>query len=163
MMVKVRSVKPGDANDILKIYNFYISNSIVTFDENKKTLDDIKIKISTITALYPWYILEINGSVVGFAYASQWKNKSAYNKSVEGTVYVKNGFHGKGYGLMLYNNLIEELKKQKFHSILGLISLPNDESVALHEKLNFEKVAHFREIGKKFDKYIDVGCWQLIL
>jgi len=162
-MQSIRKVKLADAKAILEIYNYYIINSIATFDEEPRTIDDINNKIETITNHYPWFVWEENGEIITFAYASQWKDKSAYNQSVEGTIYIKNNHNGKGIGTKLYSHLINDLKDNGFHSIVGVISLPNDASVALHEKLNFEKVAHFKEIGKKFNQQIDVGCWQLIL
>ena len=139
-METIREVKIEDANDILDIYNYYITNTIVTFDEEKKSLDDIKLKISEITTKYPWYVMEYDNHIVAFAYASLWKDKSAYNKSVEATVYVKAELHGKGYGKKMYKNLIDKLSKNGYHSIVGVISLPNDESIRLHEKFNFESV-----------------------
>lgn len=162
-MQTIRKVTLEDAEAIQEIYNYYILNSIVTFDEEVKTLDEIKYKITDTIEKYPWFILEENGELIAFAYANQWKDKSAYNQSVEGTIYIKNKNEGKGIGTTLYTYLINNLKSNGYHSILGVISLPNDSSVILHEKLKFEKVAHFKEIGKKFNRQIDVGCWQLIL
>ena len=162
-MQTIRKVTLEDAEAIQEIYNYYILNSIVTFDEEVKTLDEIKYKITDTIEKYPWFILEENGELIAFTYANQWKDKSAYDQSVEGTIYIKNKNEGKGIGTTLYTYLINNLKSNGYHSILGVISLPNDSSVILHEKLKFEKVAHFKEIGKKFNRQIDVGCWQLIL
>lgn len=162
-MSLIRKVKLEDAKAILEIYNYYILNSIVTFDEEEKTLEEIEHKITSTIKNYPWFILENNGELIAFTYASLWKDKSAYSQSVEGTIYIKNKHDGKGIGTMLYKYLIDFLRLNNYHSMLGVISLPNDSSIALHEKLNFDKVAHFKEIGRKFNKHIDVGCWQLIL
>jgi len=162
-MQTIRKVKIEDAKDIQQIYNYYILNSITTFDEEEKTLSEIKDKITSITTKYPWFVLVEDNELVAFSYASLWKDKSAYNQSVEGTIYIKNNHQREGIGTTLYKYLINYLSNNNYHSILGVISLPNKPSVALHEKLNFEKVAHFKEIGKKFNRQIDVGCWQLIL
>lgn len=159
----IRKVKIEDSKAIQEIYNYYITNSIVTFDEQEKTLEEFEHKISVTTKSHPWFVLEENGEIIAFAYASEWKDKSAYKQSVEGTIYIKHKHEGKGIGTNLYSYLINYLKSNGYHSILGVISLPNDSSIALHEKLKFEKVAHFKEIGRKFNKLIDVGCWQLIL
>jgi L-amino acid N-acyltransferase YncA len=70
---------------------------------------------------------------------------------------------GRGIGSELYRALLDELRRRKFHTVIGGIALPNDASVALHEKLKFEKTAQFREVGNKFDRWIDVGYWQLLL
>ena len=162
-MQTIRKVRIEDAKEIQEIYNHYILNSIATFDEKEHTLQKIRDNITSTSAKYPWFVLVENDELIAFAYASQWKDKSAYNQSVEGTIYIKNNHEGKGIGTTLYNHLINHLRINNYHSILGVISLPNEASVALHEKLNFEKVAHFKEIGKKFNRQIDVGCWQLIL
>jgi len=162
-MQTIRPVKIEDAKAILKIYNYYILNSVATFDEKEKSLSEIENKIISTTKNYPWFVLVENEELIAFAYASQWKDKSAYSQSIEGTIYVKNNYEGKGIGTTLYSYLINYLRTNNYHSILGVISLPNDSSIALHEKLNFGKVAHFKEIGKKFNRQIDVGCWQLIL
>lgn len=162
-MQTIREVELRDASDILGIYNYYIANSISTFDEEQKTLAYIENKISSISIKYPWYVIEDNRKIIAFAYADQWKDKSAYDKSVESTIYVSNNARGKGLGHKIYKHLIDKLKQDGYHSITGIISLPNDESISLHEKLGFEKVAHFKEIGSKFNMIIDVACWQLIL
>lgn len=162
-MQTIRKVRIEDAKAILKIYNYYILNSIATFDEEVKTISEFEHKIKATIKRYPWFVLEENKEVIAFAYAGLWKDKSAYDQSVEGTIYIKNGHEGKRIGTTLYSYLIDYLRENNYHSILGVISLPNDYSIALHEKLKFEKVAHFKEIGKKFNKHIDVGCWQLIL
>ena len=162
-MQTIRKVTLEDAGAILEIYNYYILNSIVTFDEKEKTLEEISTKIKDTLKKYPWFVLEENGELIAFTYASQWKDKSAYDKSVEGTIYIRNKHEGKRIGTTLYTYLINYLQSNGYHSILGVISLPNEASVALHKKLGFDKVAHFKEIGLKFNKKIDVGCWQLIL
>jgi phosphinothricin acetyltransferase len=74
---------------------------------------------------------------------------------------VKHGIHGKKIGSQLYTELLKQLRELDFHTIIGSISLPNDQSIQFHEKFGFEKVAHFKEVGKKFGKWIDVGFWQL--
>jgi phosphinothricin acetyltransferase len=101
--------------------------------------------------------------VQGFAYASKWKGRCAYRYSVESTAYLADCSTGRGIGTRLYEALFTELRKSKMHVVMAGIALPNDASIALHEKLGFEKVAHFREVGWKFGKWIDVGYWQLLL
>jgi phosphinothricin acetyltransferase len=78
-------------------------------------------------------------------------------------VYVKRGSEGRNVGTLLYESLLDEIRKGDFHAVIGGISLPNDASVRLHEKFGFEKVAHFREVGRKFGRWIDVGYWQLLI
>ena len=116
----------------------------------------------TISSL-PWIVIEDEGQVVGYAYASRWKSRCAYRYSVETTVYLSNAATGKGFGSLLYEHLIAELRQRSIHSLIGGIALPNAASVSLHEKFGFEKVAHFKEVGWKFNQWIDVGYWELII
>jgi len=100
---------------------------------------------------------------MGYAYANKWKSRRAYKHSVESTIYIQSGELYKGIGTILYGELINRLKNLGFHSIIGGIAMPNEASINLHEKLGFEKVAHFKEVGFKFEKWIDVGYWELLL
>ena len=116
----------------------------------------------TIQSL-PWLVWEQDKSLKGFCYASKWKGRCAYRHSVESTVYLRADSMGRGIGSQLYRALLDELRRRKFHTVIGGIALPNDASVALHEKFEFEKVAQLREVGNKFDRWTDVGYWQLLL
>ena len=111
---------------------------------------------------FPWYVEEENGEIIGFAYASLWKGRSAYRFTAESTVYVKHSATGRGVGSKLYSELLKELSKRSIHSVVGCITLPNEKSEALHDKFGFKKVAHFSEVGYKFDKWLDVGYWELL-
>lgn len=158
----IRDVKESDAKEIAAIYNYYVENTIITFEEDKVTELQMKDRIKTITAKLPWIIYEENGKVLGYAYASEWKSRCAYKHSVESTVYLNHKVLGKGIGTKLYRELLTRISLKDVHAVIGGIALPNDESVALHEKLGFEKVAQFKEVGYKFNKWIDVGYWELM-
>jgi len=160
----IRSATSKDSGQIAEIYNHYISTSIITFEEDPITSDEMSIRISaTFQEKLPWLIFEHNGQILGYAYASKWKGRCAYRYSVESTVYLCHKNVSKGLGSKLYSELIKELKFKKFHTAIGGIALPNESSIGLHEKLGFEKVAHFKEVGNKFNQWIDVGYWQLKL
>jgi L-amino acid N-acyltransferase YncA len=111
----------------------------------------------------PWLIWEEDGKVRGFAHASKWKGRCAYRYSLESTVYLDPAAIGKGIGSQLYQLRLAELRQRGMHTVLAGISLPNEASVALHERFGFQKVAHFKEVGRKFEKWIDLGYWQLFL
>ena len=111
----------------------------------------------------PWLVCEDAGLVVGYAYATTWKSRCAYRYSAETSVYLSQQCVRKGIGSKLMQELIVRLRALVLHSILAGIALPNEASIALHEKLGFEKVAHFKEVGRKFDRWIDVAYWELIL
>jgi L-amino acid N-acyltransferase YncA len=157
----IRKFELKDTPQIAEIYNYYVLNSIITFDRIPFSIEEYTIKIKDIFSNFPCIIFEENNEILGYAYANYWRTKPSYNQTVESTVYVKHGIHGKKIGSQLYTELLKQLRELDFHAIIGSISLPNDQSIQFHEKFGFEKVAHFKEVGKKFGKWIDVGFWQL--
>jgi phosphinothricin acetyltransferase len=159
----VRHVQPKDAKLICEIYNYHVSHTIVTFEEEPITEREMQKRIIAITSKFPWLVYELNNEPVGYAYATSWRARSAYRYSSETTVYIKQEHTGKGIGKALYDHLIYNMKQGPCHFLIGGISLPNEASVALHEKLDFKKIAHFKEVGFKLNQWIDVGYWQLIL
>ena len=157
----IRSANHDDAESIARIYNYYVEKTIITFEETPVTRDDIASRMGDTGSAHPWYVCETKGSITGYAYASIWNGRCAYRHSVESTVYIEHNEVGKGLGKKLYQHLLKELEERSIHAVIGGIALPNPASIALHEKLGFEKVAHFKEVGRKFDKWIDVAYWQL--
>jgi len=160
----IRPARSADAEAIARIYNFYILNTVITFEEQAVTPQIIAERILEITSdSLSWLVAETSDRIVGYAYASMWKDRSAYRHSVESTVYVDPAELGVGSGSLLYESLLANLRQQKFHVVIVGIALPNQASIRLHEKFGFRKVAHFKEVGYKFGQWIDVGYWQLIL
>lgn len=159
----IRPATEADAQAICNIYNPYISDTIITFEEEPVAVEEMTQRIHYTISSLPWIVIEDEGQVVGYAYASRWKSRCAYRYSVETTVYLSNATTGKGFGSLLYEHLIAELRQRSIHSLIGGIALPNAASVSLHEKIGFEKVAHFKEVGWKFNQWIDVGYWELII
>jgi phosphinothricin acetyltransferase len=159
----IRSVCTEDAEAICSIYNHYVKNTIVNFEEKPVSREEMKDRIAKVTFSLPWIVWEENGEIKGYAYASNWKTRSAYRFSVESSIYLQPDFIGKGAGRILYEALISELRNLSLHSVIGGIALPNESSVALHERLGFAKVAHFKEVGWKYGRWIDVGYWELLL
>ena len=156
----IRLAKPSDAKALSDIYNYYIANTVVTFEEDPVTADDMAQRVSeTVGADLPWLVALEGETVVGFAYASKWKGRCAYRHSVEVTVYLSNAMTAKGFGSALYTRLFELLRQKNIHVVLGGISLPNQASIALHEKFGMKKVAHFDEVGHKFGNWVDVAYW----
>jgi len=160
----IRTVKTHDIGDICRIYNYYVENTSVTFEETSVSMKGMKERIDDVlkTSL-PWLVLEEQGKVIGYGYGTKWKSRTAYKFSLESTIYLDREARGKGSGTALYSALIEEIRKKRIHAVIGGIALPNAASIALHEKLGFSKVAHFKEVGYKFNKWIDVGYWELLL
>ena len=160
----IRSVNTIDAGSITGIYNHYVRNSIITFVEDPIPVDDIIADIKSANSnQLPYLIAEEDNQVLGYAYASKWKGRCAYRHSVEVTVYLDQRAMGQGVGSKLYKVLFSKLREKSIHVALAGIALPNLESIALHEKFGMQKVAHFKEVGNKFDKWVDVAYWQVIL
>ncbi len=157
----IRNVTQNDVPALCEIYNHYVSETVITFEEIPILHEEMSRRVDSVTSRFPWLVFEQQGAVVGFAYAAQWKERSAFRYSVESSVYVSHEAVGQGIGTALYKALISKLHAAEVHSVIGGISLPNPQSVKLHEKLGFEKTGHFHEVGRKFDQWIDVGYWEL--
>ena len=162
--VTIRNIIEADAKAVAEIYNHYITQTIITFEEEAASSSVIYQRIQAIeSSSLPWLVAENAGEIVGYAYASKWKGRYAYRFSTEVTVYVASDRTGHGIGSKLYNKLLPELRHNDVHVVICGIALPNYASVLFHEKFGFSKVAHFREVGFKFNRWIDVGYWQRIL
>jgi L-amino acid N-acyltransferase YncA len=159
----IRPITPDDANAICDIYNYYVLNSHANFEEEAVSVHEMEERITTMIQKHPWLVYEEEGKVIGYAYASDWKSRCSYRYSVETSVYIKNGNSGKGIGSALYKVLLDALAQTSVHAVIGGIAQPNPESIALHEKFGFEKVAHFKEVGFKLNKWIDVAYWEKIM
>lgn len=159
----IRSASKKDSREIVEIYNHYVETSIVTFETELVSGDDMGERIGNLVLFYPWIVYEHDDQIVGYAYLSSWKARSAYRNSAEVSIYVRPGMQGQGIGKALMRELIDRAEELKLHCLIGGIALPNSGSVGLHEKFGFEKVAQFKEVGRKFDKWIDVGYWELLL
>jgi L-amino acid N-acyltransferase YncA len=160
----IRPAAPSDSAAIAAIYNRYIAETVITFEEEPVSSDEMAQRIADVqSARLPWLVAEEQGQVTGYAYATPWKTRSAYRYSVEITVYLASGSVGRGIGSLLYSRLFSTLEQLGIHAVIGGIALPNQASVALHEKFRCEKVAHFPQVGFKFNRWIDVGYWQRIL
>ncbi len=160
----IRAAKPTDADAIAAIYNHYITNTVITFEVDEVTSTEMARRIAEIqSGSFPWLVAQWNGQVVGYAYAGKWHSRHAYRFAAEMTVYLAPDRWRQGVGSRLYQQVMEMLAAMKIHTVIGGIALPNDASVALHEKLGFRKAAHYHEVGFKFDRWIDVGYWQRVL
>jgi L-amino acid N-acyltransferase YncA len=160
----MRDARVDDAEAIASIYNHYVLTTSISFEETAVAAIDMAGRVADVQAGgLPWLVAEIDGVVAGYAYATKWRARHAYRFSVETSVYLAHEAAGKGIGGALYRVLLERLRGGGYHLAIGGIALPNAASVALHEKMGFEKVAHFGEVGFKFGQWTDVGYWQLKL
>jgi len=163
MNISIRNVTPQDASQICDIYNYYIRETTISFEQQPVSVQEMQERIESYSSTWPWLVAERDGRLVGYTYASRWRTRAAYDNTVESAVYVSNDARQSGVGLPLYTALLDALRQQAVHTVIGGIALPNPGSVALHEKCGFRKVAHFAEAGRKFDRWIDVGFWQILL
>lgn len=164
MDAEIRPVNASDSPRLAAIYNHYILHTTVSFEEDPLTPSEMEARITaTVGEGFPWLVAAEGENVLGYAYATQWKRRSAYRFSAESTVYLDPAWTGRGLGSRLYDRLIPILKSKGVHTVIAGIALPNAASVTFHERAGFKKTAHFREVGFKLGQWVDVGYWQRIL
>lgn len=157
----IKTIQPCDIDTVTSIYNHYIANSIISFEEADLSRTEMQGRVdSVLSSGFPWLVAIQDGEVIGYAYAAQWKPRSAYRYSAEITVYLSHTNTSTGWGTKLYEALFIELRNKSIHTVIGGIALPNPGSVALHEKFGMKQVAHYKDVGYKFEQWIDVGYWQ---
>ncbi|WP_188701559.1 arsinothricin resistance N-acetyltransferase ArsN1 family B [Silvimonas iriomotensis] len=159
----IRPVVASDAQAICDIYNHYVINTAISFEQNPVTATEMVRRIEDIGGKYPWLVAETEAGIVGYAYATVWRGRPAYKHTVESTIYLRADTLRGGIGRPLYTALLEELRARQFHAVVGCIALPNPASVAFHERCGFKKVAHFSEVGRKFEQWLDAGFWEVLL
>jgi phosphinothricin acetyltransferase len=158
--MNIRRAVIDDAQAIVGIYNWYVENTAITFETEAVTIEAMRNRIGEKLSTHDWLVGEENGAVVGYAYFGSFRPRAAYRHTVESTIYLSQEAKGKGFGRLLYSRLIESAASHGFREVIGVIALPNPESVRLHERMGFLKVGILQNIGFKFGAYIDVGMWQ---
>ena len=162
--MELRDATAADAAAIAAIYNHYVETTAISFEEDPVTDATMQERIAGVQQDgLPWLVAVRDGKVAGYAYATKWRVRAAYRFSVESSVYLDKDCAGKGVGSAIYAALISRLRDAGRHLCIGGIALPNDASVALHEKMRFTKVGQFTEVGLKFGRWLDVGYWELRL
>jgi len=162
--MKIREASATDSQSIADIYNYYIRESVITFEEIEISAADVDRRLAEVAAYnLPWLVIEENDAIKGYAYATQWNKRAAYRQTVEISIYLAHQAIGQGLGNQLYQALFAQLRTKPLHIVIGGVTLPNPASVALHEKFGMKKVAHFEQVGYKFEQWLDVGYWQVSL
>ena len=160
----IRGEEIRDAADIAAIYNYYIRETIITFETEEIDTAEMENRIKKILeAGYPFIVHEENNKITGYAYVGKFRERSAYSESLETSIYLDINEKGRGIGRKLYKRLIELSQEAGVHVLIGVVSYPNLASQRLHESVGFEKAGVIKEAGKKFGKYIDVEFWSYIL
>lgn len=159
----VRQIDLGDAPAVQAIYAPYVTSTTISFEEAPPDIGEMERRIAAILPKYPYLVAEVDGQVVGYAYASEHRTRAAYRTSVDVAVYVAPGAQRGGVARRLYSRLLPAAASLGYHAAFAGIALPNDASVGLHEAMGFEQVGIYREVGRKFDAWHDVGWWQRLL
>ncbi len=163
MNEKIRKVTLADAKAILDIYAKYILETTITFEIEVPSLESFTKRIKTISEKFPYIVYEEKGKVIGYAYVTTFKERAAYNHSVECTVYIDSEHKGKGIGQELYTELFSLTKEREFKNVYAYITLPNEKSLNLHEKFDFHKVGIYKNVGFKHNMLVDVICLEKFL
>ena len=160
MTYKVRVATPADASAIQAIYAPMVLDTVISFELTPPTVGEMAARIAATLPTYPYLVAEVEGNVVGYAYASEHRAREAYRWSVDVTVYVDPTVHRKGVGRALYQQLLPVLEKQGFHAAYAGIALPNAGSIGLHEALGFTPIGTYPEVGFKHGQWHSVGYWR---
>lgn len=159
----IRSATPDDASKILAIYTPFVNETAITFESQPPTEPEFSERIALGLAIGPWLVAEEDNQILGYAYATKFRERAAYDSTRETTVYVRPGHHGAGIGRQLMSDLLAELRASGVSLAVAGITLPNDASVGLHEHLGFTAVGVFHGVGQKLGTSHDVGFWELAL
>lgn len=156
----IRKVEIKDAKQIVDIYNYYILNTVITFEEEELTVAEMEKRIEEKTRTNPWIVYEEEGHILGYAYLGTFRERSAFRFTKESSIYLDKDASGKGIGSKLYKKLIKLAKEYNINVIVGVITLPNEASIAIHQNFGFERVGSIKEVGFKQNKWWDVDFWQ---
>jgi phosphinothricin acetyltransferase len=159
----IRSVRLYDAPAICDIYNYYVRFTCITPEEEDVTAGEMERRIAEVTENFPWFVSVENNTIIGYAYLHHYIPRSSYRFAVEDSIYVKHGLTGNDAGSQLMAALLDEARKMGKHSVMALMELGNGASEALHRKFGFIEIGCLKEAGFKFNRWVDVSYWQLIL
>ena len=163
--IDLRPATAADAPAIAAIYNHEVENTVVTMDLVPRTVEEQQSYILTRSGAFATIVAvdADSGEVVGWGALSPYKDRPAYNTSVEDSIYIRRDYNGKGIGRQLLGHLLDTARSHGFHSVLARIEATTEASLALHSKLGFETVGVEREVARKFGRWIDVVLMQIIL
>lgn len=159
----IRLADTRDAAQILDIYTPYVENTSISFETIVPSIEEMVTRMDRVLDINPWVVFEESHRILGYAYASKHRERSAYRWAVDVSIYTRQDYKGKGIGKALYTALLSLLKLQGYCNAYAGICLPNESSVGIHEYFGFRKIAHFSNVGYKFGQWHDVGWWELFL
>ena len=161
--ISIRHAEEHDAEAIRSIYNYEVEHETATFDLVPRSLEDQLDWQRVRTGAFCVYVAELDGEVVGFGALSPYKERAAYRTSVEDSVYVRRDLGRLGIGRAMLSHLLEAAENGGFHAVMARITTLSEGSIALHEALGFQLVGIERQIGRKFNKWLDVALMQCLL
>lgn len=160
----IRPLTLDDSEAIAAIYEHYVQNTVITFDTIAPDRIYMRQQLEVIIKDYPAYVCTNDDDrVVGYCYVHPWKARTAYNLTMETTIYLHPDYTGKGLGTRLMNTLIRACRDKGYHMLIACITYPNEASEHLHAQLGFVQVSHFHEVGFKFGQWLDVVDYELKL
>ena len=159
-MNRIRVARDADAAPILEIYAYYIISTSFTFETEVPSIEAFAQRITSYVENWPGLVYEVDGIIAGYAYATRHRERVAYQWCVESSVYIHDNYQQTGIATALYETLIELLQHQGFRNVYAGINLPNDKSVAFHEKCGFKWFADYRNVGYKLGEWKTVGWWK---
>ena len=159
----VRDFTNPDIAPANALTNHYIQHTAIHFATQPASDAEFREGWLATRDRFSWFAATLDGRFAGYAKAYTWRTRAAYDRTAEVGLYVHPDFHRRGVGRALYSALIADAKSRGFHTLVAGIALPNESSVRLHESCGFTHAGTFREVGRKFDQWHDVGFWQLML
>lgn len=163
-MITIREAREADLPEVLAIYNQVILTSTAVYAYVPQTMEVRKAWYADkLAAGYPVFVAEEEGQVIGFSTYGPFRVWPAYKYTIENSVYVTEGQRGKGVGKLLIQPLIQSARSRSYHAIIAGIDSLNDSSIRLHTSFGFVKVAHFRQVGYKFGRWLDLTFMELLL
>ncbi|WP_126663823.1 GNAT family N-acetyltransferase [Haloterrigena salifodinae] len=157
---RIRVATPDDAAAVRDIYAPFCESTAVTFEESPPTEAEVADRIASTLETYPWLVCEVDGAVVGYAYASRLRKRRAYQWTVELSVYVADDTRRSGVGRSLYESLFAVLERQGVRDAYAVTTVPNPETERFHERLGFERCVDFPAIGYTEGEWRDVAWWR---
>lgn len=155
----IRPARESDLPALLDIYNHYVRNTPITFDVEPRTLEQRRAWLAQFSqsGRYRCFVADRGGTAIGWASSARFRERAAYDTTVETSVYLAPGEGGQGVGRLLYRTLFDALKGEDIHRAYGGVTLPNEASVAIHRAFGFEHIGTYGEVGRKFGRYWDVA------
>ncbi len=163
MTATIREARESDADHIAAIYAPYVRDTAISFELVPPTAEEMRARVGSLTATYPWLVCGDGSNVLGYAYAGRHRERAAYQWSVDVSVYVRADAHRRGIGRALYSALLRIVAAQGFYNAYAGVTLPNPSSVGLHESMGFQPVGVYHAVGYKLGAWHDVGWWELTL